>query len=305
MMSSVVDLEDFRSRAFYLSSAANASLYIHNRFAELGLWVEYQELIVEGFLVRNVIAVLNGTNPEAPQYLYGAHFDSANLNVDNYSDGEKFAAPGADDDASGVAATIELATVLHDERFESTIKFVAFAAEESGLNGSLAFVLRESARGVRYADTVIMDMIGYRRESTNSAFMFSNNASNTMVGAVRAAITERHLNLSLTTISNVLIDASDHYPFWLAGYPSVLVIEEMANNRPVNPGYHTENDTSDSLSMEQMTVITEALLAGFLTLQTPQEEKSSYAAWIISGLVIIAVVALSSLYVLRRRKVLE
>lgn len=306
IVSTVSDLQDFGSRAFLFSSAWNASIYIHDRFAELGLWVTYQDFQVKGYQQRNVIAVLNGTDPAAPQYLFGAHYDSMTQALLDYEEGNSTYAPGADDDASGLASTIELATVLHEKKFNSTVKFVAFAAEETGLNGSSAFVQKELAEGVLYAGTAIMDMIGYRDSDKNEAFIFRDSSSNTMAKPLEMAASAYGLDLSLTFVSGTNFGASDHYSFWLAGYPSILVIEELADGLPVNPYYHSENDTVDRLSQEQMTVITKALLGGFLELQSLHKEKTSYVEILaISTAAVVAIAMVILLYIIRRRKVVE
>lgn len=306
IMSTVTELQDFGSRAFFLGSMWNASTYVHDRFADLGLWVRYQDFEANGFPQRNVIAVMNGTDPAAPQYLFGAHYDSFTLALLDYEEGDPTSAPGADDDASGVAATIELATVLHDKKFNSTIKFVAFGAEESGLNGSVAFVQEELTNGVLYADTVIMDMIGYRTSEQNRAFVFRDTNANTMSLSLQRAVYAYGLNLSLTYVSGTSVGFSDHYPFWLAGYPSMLVIEELVDGWPVNPYYHTENDTASRLSEEQMGVITKALLGGFLELQSPHEGRTSNAGvLIVSATTIVAIAIVILLYIIKKRKVIE
>jgi len=306
IMSTVTELQDFGSRAFFLDSMWNASIYVHDRFAELGLWVRYQDFEANGFPQRNVIAVMNGTDPAAPQYLFGAHYDSITLALLDYEEGDPTSAPGADDDASGVAATIELATVLHNKKFNSTIKFVAFGAEESGLNGSVAFVQEELVSGVLYADTVIMDMIGYRTSEQNRAFVFRDTDANTMSQSLQRAVYAYGLNLSLTYLSGTSVGFSDHYPFWLAGYPSMLVIEEIVDGWPVNTRYHTENDTAVHLSEEQMTVITKSLLGGFLDLQSPHKERTGNAGiLVISAIAIVAITIVISLCIIRRRKVVE
>lgn len=307
IMSTITDLQNFGARAFFLDSTWNASIYIHDRFAELGLWVKYQDFVVDGFPQRNVIAIMNGTDPAAPQYLFGAHYDSITMTMLSLEEGNSTLAPGADDDASGVAATIELATVLHDKEFNSTVKFVAFAAEETGLNGSTVFVQDELSRGTLYADTVIMDMIGYRESQQNKAFIFRDRDGNTMSNSVRDALGVHGLNLSLTLVSGTGMASSDQYPFWMAGYPSMLVIEEIVYGAPANPYYHSENDTVDHLSEEQTTVITKALVAGFLGLQMPHEEKAGSSAMLV--LLVAVAVAISAvltvLVISSKRKVVE
>ena len=303
ILTTVTDLQNFGSRAFNASSMWNSSVYIHDRFAELGLWATYQDFQVNGYPQRNVVAIMNGTDPEAPQYLFGAHYDSITLAIQGYEEGNTTNAPGADDDASGVAATIELATVLHDKEFNSTVKFVAFGAEETGLNGSSAFVQKEIADGVLYAGTAIMDMIGFKDSQQNEISIFREDPLNLMAEHLQKVVSDYGLDLSLTIISGTSFGYSDHYPFWLAGYPSILVIEEISGGLPVNPYYHSENDTADHLSQEQMTVVTKTLLGCFLELQSPNAtEDHSAAVLVVTAAAAFAIVVVISLIIIRRRK---
>ena len=93
--------------------------------------------------ISNVYAILRGTDPAQAtrMVLVTGHYDSRNSKNENTHD----AAPGANDDASGVAVSLESARVLSKLKFPSTIVFVAVAGEEQGLNGSahLAKLARE------------------------------------------------------------------------------------------------------------------------------------------------------------------
>ncbi|WP_371417450.1 M20/M25/M40 family metallo-hydrolase [Granulicella sp. S190] len=93
--------------------------------------------------ISNVYAILRGTDPAqaARMVLVTGHYDSRNSKNENSHD----AAPGANDDASGVAVSLASARVLSKLKFPSTIVFVAVAGEEQGLNGSahLAKVAKE------------------------------------------------------------------------------------------------------------------------------------------------------------------
>jgi len=262
-------LQDFGSRAFYLNSSRDAATYIYDQFSALGLYVRYQPFMALTHPVVNVIAILNGSDTSAPAYLFGAHYDSENMDATNYSLGLNLTAPGADDDASGVAAVIELARVLAPLHFNRTIMFVAFGAEELGydwsgaLKGSSAFVLEESGAGQQFAATAILDMIGYKRGSANNiTFIVENPADPFEMAAVQSILTY-NLELDPTTIINASMTYSDHAPFWWAGYPSMLVIEQM---NPFNPYYHSSNDTIDKLNRSLMVETTRALLGALLSL---------------------------------------
>jgi len=95
------------------------------------------ERIPQPTMITNVYAILKGSDPEAAQrvVLVSGHYDSRNsdiLDIDHD-------APGANDDASGVAVSLESARVLSKLKFPATIIFLAVAGEEQGLNGSSHF----------------------------------------------------------------------------------------------------------------------------------------------------------------------
>lgn len=291
------------TRAFYTQDCWNASAYIYGRFDDLGLGVSYQELEVYGSTVRNVVAVKNGSDPNAAQYLFGAHFDSIHKDDSNFTAGYLLAAPGADDDASGVAAVLELATILRDSSFPNTIKFVAFAAEESGLNGSMYFAQRESSNGVVYADTAVFDMIGYRGEDENRATIFCDTAGNTLSKSTLSAIETYDLNLSVTVVPGRAMVYSDHASFWQYGYPSLAVTEQSVNGRLINPHYHTSNDILYYLSVDQMAEITKAVLGGFILLENPSASESDWLIPVAAGLAVATVATVGVVYVYMHRRV--
>ena len=85
--------------------------------------------------IVNVYAILPGTDPENAKriYLVSGHYDSRNSDTLNVED----EAPGANDDASGVAVSLECARVLSRYKFPATLIFMAVAGEEQGLNGKI------------------------------------------------------------------------------------------------------------------------------------------------------------------------
>src|SRR4030095_1759537 len=99
--------------------------------------------------ITNVIATLHGQQPESADriYLVSGHIDSRCTDVLDFT----CDAPGADDDASGVAAVLELARVMSKHSFDATIIFAAFAGEEQGVFGSTYFAAQAKAAGMNIA----------------------------------------------------------------------------------------------------------------------------------------------------------
>ncbi|HKV39428.1 MAG TPA: M28 family peptidase [Blastocatellia bacterium] len=108
--------------------------------------------------VVNVVATLPGTQPEsaARMYVVSGHYDSR---VSDPLDSTTFA-PGANDDASGTAAVMEMARVMSKHRFAATIVFMAVAGEEQGLYGSTHWALSAKARNLDIEGMITNDIIG-------------------------------------------------------------------------------------------------------------------------------------------------
>ena len=108
--------------------------------------------------VTNVVATLKGTQSESANrvYVVSGHYDSRCTDVLNFT----CDAPGADDDASGVAAVLELARVMAKRKFDATIVFMAVAGEEQGLYGSTFFAAQAKAAGMDIEGMFTNDIIG-------------------------------------------------------------------------------------------------------------------------------------------------
>ncbi|MCU1222559.1 MAG: peptidase [Edaphobacter sp.] len=108
--------------------------------------------------LTNVYAILHGSDPaQAPRkVLITGHYDSRNSDNFNTHD----LAPGANDDASGVAASIESARVLSKLKFPSSIVFVAVAGEEQGLNGSRHLAKLAKSEGWQLEAVLNNDIVG-------------------------------------------------------------------------------------------------------------------------------------------------
>jgi Peptidase family M28 len=106
--------------------------------------------------ITNVIATLRGTTSPDRVYVVSGHIDSRVTDVLNFTDD----APGADDDASGVATVLELARVFATRPTEATIMFVAVAGEEQGLFGSAFMAAQLKAAGTDVQGMFSNDIIG-------------------------------------------------------------------------------------------------------------------------------------------------
>ena len=114
----------------------------------------------------NVIAVQRGTLYPDEYVVCGAHYDSYNneMNNNTLANPDSLRAPGADDNASGVAGILETARLLSGHRFERSIIYANWGAEEVGLHGSYNFAHDCAEQRLDIVGYFNLDMIGYLYE---------------------------------------------------------------------------------------------------------------------------------------------
>jgi len=212
---------------------------------------------------------------DAPHILISAHYDSAP------------GCPGADDNASAVAALLACARALAEHAPETPVCFVCFNREEDGLLGSTDFV-NAIANGTQptIREAHILEMIGYcdHRPGTQSLppglpvhvpdcgdflGVIANKDSTAMADSIlQAARAYRpdfpavslKLFVGIEKLLPVLL-RSDHTPFWKAGIPAVMWTDTSEFR---NPHYHQATDTFDTLDYEFLCAVTQILVATIL-----------------------------------------
>jgi Zn-dependent M28 family amino/carboxypeptidase len=125
------------------------------------------ERILKPTEITNVYAVLRGSDTEQAKriVLVTGHYDSRNSDTFNTTD----AAPGANDDGSGTAVTLECARVLSKYKFPATIIFLTVAGEEQGLNGSRHFAQMAKQQGWKLEAVLNNDIVGGDRSPQQDA----------------------------------------------------------------------------------------------------------------------------------------
>jgi hypothetical protein len=266
-----VGLASVRTRFSPTSGCRAAGTSIYNFLSRLGLAVEYDvfrynsPMVAGGGEGRNVVATLAGTADSEPLLVVGAHYDS-------FSTNELRAAPGADDNASGVAAVLEIARILSRHRFARTIKFVAFDAEEMGTFGSEH--LAEAAKGRRDAILAMLnlDMVGSSRGKKGALAVVPDRADQWL--ADRFIQDAGRFGIPIRVVKRLEARAarSDHASYLAAGYPALAISEDAPDD---NPHYHRPSDTADTLDLDFLTAATRATLATLATLAGPQPPPES------------------------------
>ena len=216
-----------------------ARMYIQDAFKAMGLSVSVQGTY------KNVVAELKGTKTPEKIYILGAHYD--------HLKGDR---PGGDDNASGTAGLLEAARVLSKHKFASTIRFVAFNAEEDGRRGSKDYVAKV-AGSENIVGMINMDMI-FRPGSDARPDMIINvevetKGSMPWVKAYVKAVGDYVPCLAVGNLWNDQDSTSDNDSFQAVGIPAMLIIENSFGDwyppDPIaNSYYHKYEDASDRLA---------------------------------------------------------
>lgn len=254
-----------------------AKHYIADKFSEFGLLPYNTEGYFQDFYLRigmarveatNVVGYLKGTDPLlANEYLViGAHYDHLGIEEDGHTI-KIF--HGADDNASGVAAMIELARYFsgHRDFLKRSIIFIAFDAEESGLLGSEHFAGNNEL--VESSDIKVMfslDMVGMYAANQG---IDMKGISHLEGGDQLALDIARSYQISLKKMNDAVELRTDTKSFGDEGIPSIHVFTGMKSP------YHKPQDTYEKLDYEGMALITTFLGSLISELANMPQLKSS------------------------------
>jgi len=232
-------LTTFSTRYTTAATFPQVTAYLDAEFQALGYQTTLDPFQIQGLTRHNIIAEIPGSVTPEHVILVCGHFDSISQDPHNN-------APGADDNASGAAAVVELARVLKQFEFDCTIRFVCFSGEEQGLVGSEEYVDDLKAAGTlnEIKAVINMDMIAYMNNSKMDVLLEGHrNHSKTLIDLLVEMAAE-HTNLK--TVKSFNPFGSDHMPFIDNGLNAVLTIEE---GYWANRHYHKTSDTVSTLSI--------------------------------------------------------
>ena len=250
----------------------------HARWDELGLMsvrsFVLEELQVHGQVEQhhfgegadagvNLILRLPGQRPELAPVLVAAHYDGP------------LGSPGADDNASGVAALLELARRWAQTPPKRPVWLVAFDQEEWGMVGSAALARELKSSGQRLHLMLSLEMLGYTAEEQNypleamkalygSRGDFIALVANTGAAALLPGLSRgmgAHVKTKVLPVpfkGRQLPDVrlSDHSPFWDEGYNAVMVTDTSFMR---NPHYHQPSDTIETLDLPFLQAVIDGL----------------------------------------------
>jgi hypothetical protein len=234
-----------------------AAQFIETELAIGGLVVDRQTFTTDGVSTSNLIVTIAGGSAAREIVVVGAHYDTA------------MPTPGADDNASGVAAVLELARLAARRRPARTLRFVFFTNEEppyfqTEKMGSLVYARACRARGDHITAALSIESVGVFSDAPDSQhypwpfswFYPSTGNFLAFIGdpasseLTRRATVAFRQHATLGSEAAVLPDSidgigwSDHWAFWQMGYPAIMVTDTAVFR---NTSYHEPTDTPEKL----------------------------------------------------------
>ena len=241
-----------------------AAEFIEDSFSRAGLRTRRDSYDMRGQACSNIEAEIPGVRSEI--LLIGAHYDSV------------FGSPGANDNGTGVAATLALARRFVGRKPEHTLRFVAFVNEEppyflSDEMGSFVYAGRCKAHGDKISAMISLETIGYFSDAPHSQTypspglgIFYPNVGNFIgfVGNVHSRTLLRRVvglfrkHAKIPSEGAALpafipgVSWSDQWSFWRHGYPGIMVTDTAPFRYPF---YHSSSDTPDKLDYDRFALV--------------------------------------------------
>ncbi|HSP81815.1 MAG TPA: M20/M25/M40 family metallo-hydrolase, partial [Myxococcaceae bacterium] len=219
--STITTLSGYTTRYYTSQSGVNAANWLKGQwetFAQGRSDISVELFTHAGWAQPSVILTIQGATQPSEVVVLGGHLDSFNSSGGN--------APGADDDASGIASLTEALRVALAQGYypAKTVKFMAYAAEEVGLRGSSEIATWHKNNGVNVVGVLQLDMTNYRGSSVDVGIVTDN--------------TNAAQNTFLTNLIDTYVGAtwantqcgygcSDHASWTSKGFPASIPFEAL------------------------------------------------------------------------------
>jgi bacterial leucyl aminopeptidase len=239
ILTNITELAAFKNRYYRSATGAQASDFIADKWRNLAAAAGRSDITVTQFThadfgQKSVILTIPGSTLANEVVVLGAHEDSI------APGGSTSTAPGADDDASGIATLTEVLHALIAKNFHPlrTINIMAYAAEEVGLVGSQEIVDDFKNRGVNVVGVMQLDMTNFHGSDRDIWLMtdFTNPAQNKFV----EDLIDTYTGATRGTDS-CGYGCSDHASWFRKGFPASMPFESRFGE--FDPNIHTPNDT--------------------------------------------------------------
>lgn len=242
-------------------SLSTTAVYLRENLQQAGYTVIEHAYSVQGQSCLNLEAILPGRDGSSGTVIVGGHYDSVVGTV------------GANDNATGVAAVLELARLLHGTTPKKTVRFVFFVNEEPPYfqtenMGSWVYARRLRSEGVQVSAMISMETLGFYSDSPGSqkyppvlGLLYPNRGN--FIGFVGNSESRDLVRSAISTFRQSTrfpsegiaappdlpgIGWSDQWSFWQENYPAIMVTDTAVFRYPY---YHTVRDTVDKVDFEK------------------------------------------------------
>ncbi len=246
-----------------------AAEFIEKSLIEAGYQVNRQNYQVEGKTCWNLEAEITGTKHPERIMVIGAHYDSV------------YGSPGANDNGSAVASTLALARWFSDKTTAITLRFVFFVNEEppfyhTNQMGSMVYAKSCRAANENIIAMLSLETMGYYSDQPNSQkypfpFNFVYPSTANFIGFVANTSSRELLHTVIASFRRHCkfpsqggalmkivpgISWSDHWSFWQAGYPAIMITDTALFRYPY---YHGPEDTPDKINYDHLARVVSGL----------------------------------------------
>jgi Peptidase family M28 len=265
---SIDDLTSFHNRHSKSQYINQAAEWIYNEIVKLGYAnnVNFDMYTEEGIPLKNVICKKFGAYDK--HIILCAHYDTILKEV--FEDAQS-RAPGANDNASGVAALLEIARIISSLNLEHNIQFAFFSGEEQAFWGSKHYAQRVKEDDIDVHLVINLDMCaetGFLSspktanvdiDDGQTGVVSSNNEPSQLFGLTMEQMAKNYTDLEIEFDP---IDASDYMPFEARGYVCIGAFDGSAKDS--NPHYHSSTDIPANLNINFLVSVTKMVLATVL-----------------------------------------
>ena len=243
LLGTIEGLAAFQNRRFNSSHGVNASNWLLAQWQALDPGtrrdVRVSQVTHTGFNQKSVSFEIKGTGNAGEVVILGGHLDSIAGSAIETS-----RAPGADDNASGIAGLTEIIRVLMASNYQPkrTLRFIGYAAEEVGLRGSQQIAADYVNRRERVVGVLQLDMTAFKSALDAADIWIYTDYTNAAQNQFLADLTGFYLPGVTVGYSACGYGCSDHAAWHALGFAASFPHE--ASNSNYNRAIHTPNDTS-------------------------------------------------------------
>ena len=264
ILDTIAELESLGTRRHLTASGLATPGVVESLFKTVGgsiEGIEFEQVDHSSTTItqqKSLIVRIPGTDAaqRETKIILGSHLDSTN------SSGSAHDAPGADDNASGVATLVEILRIIADsgDTFSRTIELHAYAAEEDGLLGSQDIARKYQSSGTKVGAMMQFDMNSYSKDpSSQTIYLVENDTSPTLRRSLKDLL---NTYLGGDYVEKKLSGGtSDHRSWTYAGFPAVFPFEDPDG---YNKALHSINDTSATLNNSNLSARFASLGLAFL-----------------------------------------